>query len=246
MKRPGKITGFQRKKNHSWQVLVLERLWDTSLSLRWRTQQPADPGHNDSHAEKNERLVTCIGCSHYLQTDDTGARASSQKVLVQGKFHVCSLSFHTMNFLSSVTSARHDHPGQKVLKYFSRFLVIATSASSLSAGMLELPLFFPGQILIMYFLHPIVIGEPLWTNLWRFTPGSLVTGLVPSGTQGITGRVHRYALNPIRQTCHRKPVSLIACPCQKVPKSYLYLLLMTSRIISRPSGLCRSAKWCCQ
>ena len=143
MKRPGKITGFQRKKNHSWQVLVLERLWDTSLSLRWRTQQPADPGHNDSHAEKNERLVTCIGCSHYLQTDDTDARASSQKVLVQGKLHVCSLSFHTMNFLSSVTSARHDHPGQKVLKYFSRFLVIATSASSLSAGMLELPLFFP-------------------------------------------------------------------------------------------------------
>ena len=26
-----------------------------------------------------------------------------------------------MNFLSSVTSARHDHPGQRVLKYFSRF-----------------------------------------------------------------------------------------------------------------------------
>ena len=87
--------------------------------------------------------MTGINGSHHLQTDDTGARASSQKVLVQGKLHVCSLSFHTMNFLSSVTSARHDHPGQKVLKYFSRFLVIATSASSLSAGMLELPLFFP-------------------------------------------------------------------------------------------------------
>ena len=78
-------------------------------------------GHNDSHAEKYERLMTGIGCSHYLQTDDTGARASSQKVLVQCKLHVCSLSFHTMNFLSSVTSARHDHPGQRVLKYFSRF-----------------------------------------------------------------------------------------------------------------------------
>ena len=78
-------------------------------------------GHNDSHAEKDELLVSCICCSHYLQTDDTSARASSQKVLIQGKLHVCSLSFHTMNFLSSVTSARHDHPGQKVLKYFSRF-----------------------------------------------------------------------------------------------------------------------------
>ena len=206
-----------------------------------------------------------------------------------------------MNFFSSVTSARHGHPGQKVLKYFSRFqqqnalleetldlsqkenalqreltarlpaslhghyyetplqafryyltdwlmgigllprpgeiiektsslvfvwsakshrmrlcqclLVIAASASGLSASMLELPLFFPRQILIMYFLHPIVIGEPLWTNLWRFTPGSLVTGLVPSGTQGVTGRVHRYALNPIRQTFHKKPFSLVACPC---------------------------------
>ena len=65
--------------------------------------------------------MTCIGGWHYLQTDDTSARASSQKVLVQCKLHVCSLSFHTMNFLSSVTSAWHDHPGQKVLKYFSRF-----------------------------------------------------------------------------------------------------------------------------
>ena len=63
-----------------------------------------------------------VGIICNLQTDnDTSARASSQKVLVQGKLHVCSLSFHTMNFLSSVTSARHDHPGQRVLKYFSRF-----------------------------------------------------------------------------------------------------------------------------
>ena len=65
--------------------------------------------------------MTGINGSHHLQTDNTGARASSQKVLVQGKLYVCSLSFHTMNFLSSVTSARHDHPGQRVLKYFSRF-----------------------------------------------------------------------------------------------------------------------------
>ena len=65
--------------------------------------------------------MTSINGSHHLQTDNTGARASSQKVLVQGKLYVCSLSFHTMNFLSSVTSARHDHPGQRVLKYFSRF-----------------------------------------------------------------------------------------------------------------------------
>ena len=211
-------------------------------------------GHNDSHTEKDELLVSCICCSHYLQTDDTGARASSQKVLIQCKLHVCSLSFHTMNFLSSVTSARHDHPGQKVLEYFSRFqqlnalleeildlsqkenalqreltasipaslhghyygsplqafryyltdrlmgiglfpksgevidkvssmvivwpvksqrmrlcqclgLVIATSVSGLSAGMLELPCFFPRQIPITYSLHPIVIGEPLQTNL---------------------------------------------------------------------------------
>ena len=88
MKRPGKITGFQRKKNHSWQVLVFERLWDTSISLRWRTQQPADPGHNDSHAEKNERLVTCIGCSHYLQTDDTGVRASLKQPRAENTFFV--------------------------------------------------------------------------------------------------------------------------------------------------------------
>ena len=266
--------------------------------------------------------MTGINGSHHLQTDNTGARASSQKVLVQGKLYVCSLSFHTMNFLSSVTSARHDHPGQRVLKYFSRFqqqnasfeetldlsqkenalqreltarlpaslhghhyepilktfrnyltdrlmgiglfprpgevidkvssmvvvwlaksqrmrlcqclgLVISTSVSGLSAGILELPLFFPGQIPITYSLHPIVIGEPLQTNLWCLTPDSLATGLVPSATQGVIGIVvHRFALNPIRQTCHRKPVSLVACPCQKVLQTCLYLLLM--------------ARWCCQ
>ena len=64
-------------------------------------------------------------------------------------------------------------------------LVIATGSSGLSAGMLEFPLFFPAQVPITYSLHPIVIGEPLQTNLWYFTPDFLATGLVPSGTQGV-------------------------------------------------------------
>ena len=122
MKRLRRITGFQRKKNHSWQVMVPERLWDAGISIS--SGEPGNlltQGHNDFHAEKAERPMTCMHGWHYLQTDDTNARASSQKVLVQGKLHVCSLSFHTMNFLSSVISAWHDHPGQRVLKYFSRF-----------------------------------------------------------------------------------------------------------------------------
>ena len=164
--------------------------------------------------------MTCICGWHYLQTDDTSARASSQKVLVQSKLHVCSLSFHTMNFLSSVTSARHDHPGQKVLKYFSRFqqqnalrpvpeagevidkvssmvivwpaksqrmrlcqclgLVIATSVSGLSAGILELPLFFPGAnpdnaLSPPYSYWRDVVDEPvvLYSRLSGDRPGSV-------------------------------------------------------------------------
>ena len=103
-------------------MMILERLWDSDISISsGELSYLLTQGHNDFHAEKDERLMTGIDGSHHLQTDDTGARASSQKVLVQCKLHVCSLSFHTMNFLSSVTSARHDHPGQRVLKYFSRF-----------------------------------------------------------------------------------------------------------------------------
>ena len=105
-------------------MLVLERdygMQDISISAG-ELGNLLTRGHNDSHAlKKMSYWCRVYDCSHYLQTDDTGARASSQKVLIQCKLHVCSLSFHTMNFLSSVTSARHDHPGQKVLEYFSRF-----------------------------------------------------------------------------------------------------------------------------
>ena len=102
--------------------MVPERLWDAGISISsGELGNLLTQGHNDFHAEKVERPMTCMHGWHYLQTDDTNARASSQKVLVQGKLHVCSLSFHTMNFLSSVISAWHDHPGQRVLKYFSRF-----------------------------------------------------------------------------------------------------------------------------
>ena len=83
------------------------------------------------------------------------------------------------------------------------------------------PVFFPPQVPITYSLHPIVSGEPLQTNLWCFTPDFLATGLVPSGTQGVTRRVHRYALNPIRHTLHKKPFSLVACPWPEGSESVL-------------------------
>ena len=143
-------------------------------------------GHNDSHAEKDELLVSCICCSHYLQTDDTSARASSQKVLIQGKLHVCSLSFHTMNFLSSVTSARHDHPGQKVLKYFSRFqqqnaLLEKTLDLSQKENALqrELTASLPAS------LHGHYYGSPLQAFRYYLTDRLMGIGLFPKSGEVI-------------------------------------------------------------
>ena len=60
MKRSRRITGFQRK-NHSWQVMVLERLWDAGISISsGELGNLLTQGHNDFHAEKVERLITGI------------------------------------------------------------------------------------------------------------------------------------------------------------------------------------------
>ena len=165
--------------------------------------------------------MTCICGWHYLQTDDTSARASSQKVLVQSKLHVCSLSFHTMNFLSSVTSARHDHPGQKVLKYFSRFqqqnaLRPVPEAGEVIDKVSSMVIVWPAKSQRMRLCQ--CLGLMIATSVSGLSAGILELPL-PEGSERVLVSIaddrpdHRFALNPI----------------------------------SRPSGLCRSAiKWCCQ
>ena len=61
------------------QPQLLELLWDVGISISaGELSNLLTKGHEDFHAEKDELLETGIHCSHYLQTDDTGARHKGQ------------------------------------------------------------------------------------------------------------------------------------------------------------------------
>ena len=61
------------------QPQLLELLWDAGISISTgELSNLLTKGHDEFHAEKDELLATGIRCSHYLQTDDTGARHKGQ------------------------------------------------------------------------------------------------------------------------------------------------------------------------
>ncbi|WP_145912451.1 transposase [Endozoicomonas montiporae] len=61
------------------QPQLLELLWDAGVSISaGELSNLLTKGHDDFHTEKDELLATGIRCSHYLQTDDTGARHKGQ------------------------------------------------------------------------------------------------------------------------------------------------------------------------
>ena len=61
------------------QPQLRELLWDAGISISTgELSNLLTKGHDDFHAEKDELLATGIRCSHYLQTDDTGARHKGQ------------------------------------------------------------------------------------------------------------------------------------------------------------------------
>ena len=61
------------------QPQLLELLWDIGISISaGELSNLLTKGHDDFHDEKDELLATGIRCSHYLQTDDTGARHKGQ------------------------------------------------------------------------------------------------------------------------------------------------------------------------
>ncbi len=61
------------------QPQLLELLWDAGISISsGQLSNLLTKGHDGFHAEKDELLATGIRCSHYLQTDDTGARHQGQ------------------------------------------------------------------------------------------------------------------------------------------------------------------------
>ncbi|WP_051789247.1 IS66 family transposase [Endozoicomonas montiporae] len=61
------------------QPQLLELLWDAGISISaGELSNLLTKGHDDFHTEKDELLATGIRCSHYLQTDDTGARHKGQ------------------------------------------------------------------------------------------------------------------------------------------------------------------------
>ena len=91
-----------------------------------------------------------------------------------------------MNFLSSVTSARHDHPGQKVLKYFSRFqqqntLLEETLDLSQKENTLqrELTARLPAS------LHGYYYGSPLQAFRYYLTDRLMGIGLFPKSGEVI-------------------------------------------------------------
>ena len=54
-------------------------LWDAGISISaGELSNLLTKGHDDFRTEKDELLATGIRCSHYLQTDDTGARHKGQ------------------------------------------------------------------------------------------------------------------------------------------------------------------------
>ena len=61
------------------QPQLLELLWDAGIAISaGQLSNLLTKGHDAFHAEKDELLATGIRCSHYLQTDDTGARHQGQ------------------------------------------------------------------------------------------------------------------------------------------------------------------------
>ena len=61
------------------QPQLVELLWDAGVSISaGELSNLLTKEHDDFHAEKDELLATGIRCSHYLQTDDTGARHKGQ------------------------------------------------------------------------------------------------------------------------------------------------------------------------
>jgi hypothetical protein len=61
------------------QPQLLELLWDAGISISaGELSNLLTRGHDIFHVEKDELLATGIRCSHYLQTDDTGARHQGQ------------------------------------------------------------------------------------------------------------------------------------------------------------------------
>ena len=61
------------------QPQLLELLWDAGISISaGELSNLLTKGHEAFHAEKDELLAAGIRCSHYLQTDDTGARHQGQ------------------------------------------------------------------------------------------------------------------------------------------------------------------------
>ena len=61
------------------QPQLLELLWDAGISISaGELSNLLTKGHDIFHTEKDELLATGIRCSHYLQTDDTGARHQGQ------------------------------------------------------------------------------------------------------------------------------------------------------------------------
>lgn len=61
------------------QPQLLELLWDAGVSISaGQLSNLLTKEHDIFHAEKDELLATGIRCSHYLQTDDTGARHKGQ------------------------------------------------------------------------------------------------------------------------------------------------------------------------
>ena len=71
--------GSVRHGRESFTVQELELLWDAGISISaGQLSNLLTKGHDGFHAEKDELLATGIRCSHYLQTDDTGARHQGQ------------------------------------------------------------------------------------------------------------------------------------------------------------------------
>ena len=61
------------------QPQIKEWLWDIGISISaGEVNNLIIHNHEEFHAEKDEILATGIRCSHYLQTDDTGARHQGQ------------------------------------------------------------------------------------------------------------------------------------------------------------------------
>ena len=61
------------------QPQLLELLWNAGVSISaGELSNLLTKRHDDFHTEKDELLATGIRCSHYLQTDDTGARHKGQ------------------------------------------------------------------------------------------------------------------------------------------------------------------------